>query len=1080
MSRTPLPDQAARDRILHDLGTSMLVEAAAGTGKTTSMVGRMVNLLQDGCCAIDTMCAVTFTRKAAAEMRDRFQLELEKRASETSGAARERLHAALAHLDRCFVGTIHSFCARLLRERPVEAGVDVGFVPAEEDVDKALRRQAWDEHCAALHAQDDPLLAQMDALGLDLADMTEAFMTFATYPDVDEWPCEPAVPLPDRRSAGDAFRKLAAHAMSLDLGPEYGKSDSVVPLYRRMWFLVRVADFSTYRGAVATLSRFEKEFKVTPTKWPGDNRDARKRLAESEADRCNRFRDEVALPFLDAVRQHRYALAVEVLKGAVRRYDELRKNAGILNYQDLLLKAAGLLRDGGRHVRSYFERNVSHLLVDEFQDTDPIQAEVMMLLTADDPGERDWRQCRPRRGSLFVVGDPKQSIYRFRRADIGTYNDVRRIIQQHGGAVVTLSTNFRSLEPILDWVNNAFTGQFPPEADEFSPAYVRLEAGKGDAPAGPTVRVIHTPADCTKKDDIAAWEADFIARTIRAALDAESPARPGDFLVTTRVTERMSVYARALQRLGIPHQVTGGVALNELSELRPLLNCLEAVVHPQNPVSLVAVLRGELFGVDDRTLYAFRRAGGEFNFRRPVPAGLPAGARAPLEEAFSRLQLYATWMRMLPPAPAVRRMAADLGLPALAAAAEGGNVQAGSLAKAFELLHMASGQTWSPAEVAAYLRGLAESEEKHDGLPAREEPEPPVRVMNLHKVKGLQAPVVFLADPSGEFNPPPRLHVRRDADAVRGYMCISTKNGYSYRTLAHPPGWDTLEQHETEYQKAEAVRLLYVAATRAESELVVTMRAGRQTWNPWAPLEDYLKECPPVPDPGPQSAPDVERHPLPPGEVAEGIRGVDARKRAAVEPTYAVEAAKELALGGHEAPAGREAGGLVWGSIVHGVLEGLMRDPGADIQALAGTVTREVLGPELERDEEDARRDPHALAQEAVQTALKVRESDIWRRAAAAQRRLVEAPFEERVPDVEPVTLVRGVVDLAFRERDGWVIVDYKTDDPTGRLGELTAHYAPQLHAYAAAWRRATGEAVKETGIYFSHTDQYVALPCTP
>ena len=135
------------------------------------------------------------------------------------------------------------------------------------------------------------------------------------------------------------------------------------------------------------------------------------------------------------------------------------------------------------HVRRYFADRFTHLLVDEFQDTDPIQAEVLLLLTADDPGEKDWRRCRPRPGSLIVVGDPKQSIYRFRRADIVTYGQVKEIIRSNGGLVVELSTNFRSARPILDWVNAVFSPQFPPAANEFSPAYVAL-APDPERPAG--------------------------------------------------------------------------------------------------------------------------------------------------------------------------------------------------------------------------------------------------------------------------------------------------------------------------------------------------------------------------------------------------------------------------------------------------------------------------------------------------------------------------------------------------------------------------------------------------------------------
>jgi len=161
------PDQDQREKILKELDTTMLVEAAAGTGKTTRMVGRMVALIGEGTCRIDTLAAVTFTRKAAAELRARFQVVLEAAAKQAAGDQRQqRLQEAAAYSERCFIGTIHSFCARLLRERPVEAGVDVAFTEADEAEDARIRREAWDQYVAGLFAADTPILAELDDVGL--------------------------------------------------------------------------------------------------------------------------------------------------------------------------------------------------------------------------------------------------------------------------------------------------------------------------------------------------------------------------------------------------------------------------------------------------------------------------------------------------------------------------------------------------------------------------------------------------------------------------------------------------------------------------------------------------------------------------------------------------------------------------------------------------------------------------------------------------------------------------------------------------------------------------------------------------
>ena len=153
--KTP-PDQDQRDIVLNELDKTLLVEAAAGTGKTTGMIGRMVNLLASGKCSIDALAAVTFTRKAAAELRARFQVELERASRSAETGHRKLLSEALSRIERCFIGTIHSFCARMLRERPVEAGVDLAFEEIDEAADQELRRLAWDEYVADLYATDSP------------------------------------------------------------------------------------------------------------------------------------------------------------------------------------------------------------------------------------------------------------------------------------------------------------------------------------------------------------------------------------------------------------------------------------------------------------------------------------------------------------------------------------------------------------------------------------------------------------------------------------------------------------------------------------------------------------------------------------------------------------------------------------------------------------------------------------------------------------------------------------------------------------------------------------------------------------
>ena len=186
---TPLPDRAQRRRIETELKTTMLVEAAAGTGKTTCLVRRMVALLADGLCEPGKLAAVTFTRKAAAELRARFAAQLEQAAGAATGERRARLADAIDRVEQCFIGTIHAFCGRLLRERPVEAGVDVGFEELDEAEEYRLRGEAWNEYVARLHAEGggvgppeadgSGLLDELGPLHLELDRLREAYLKYA-------------------------------------------------------------------------------------------------------------------------------------------------------------------------------------------------------------------------------------------------------------------------------------------------------------------------------------------------------------------------------------------------------------------------------------------------------------------------------------------------------------------------------------------------------------------------------------------------------------------------------------------------------------------------------------------------------------------------------------------------------------------------------------------------------------------------------------------------------------------------------------------------------------------------------------
>ncbi len=1072
----PLPDQAQRRLIETDLDSTMLVEAAAGTGKTTSMVRRMVALLREGRCRVATMAAVTFTRKAAAELRARFQLALESSArEEPAGPGRERLSAALRNVEQCFVGTIHSFCGRLLRERPVEAGVDVGFEELDENAEFRLRNEAWAEYLARLHAGHSQVLGQLDELGLELVSLKPAYLDFAQYPDVEEWPAAPvALDAAAVERAWAELRAYARHMQSLAPAlPRHGGNDKLIPIYHE---LPRRLDHLT-KGRpgefVDLLEDFAAEARVVQRNWPGGAAQAIQEQA-----RWSGFVHAHALPLVERRRLERYAPVLSLLREAVAVYDALRSERGALNYQDLLMKAADLLR-GNPHVRRYFRRRFTHLLVDEFQDTDPIQAQVMLLLTADDPAQRDWRSCRPAPGSLFVVGDPKQSIYRFRRADIVTYNQVREIIGRCG-RVTHLTANFRSTPGIIEWVNGVSQTLFPQDADDYSPADRPMQAARGARDLADHRGALSIDLPDGNRGAALEFEAQAIAATVRSAI-AGGHAKPSDFMVVTWTRDALGIFALRLQEQGVPVEVTGGAAVNDVDEVALLRSALAVIADPDDQVALVGALRSALFGISDTALYRYAEAGGRFCIHQAERAAAIPGAAA-IAEALERLRRYADWLVRMQPVAAIERIAVDLGLFARAASGPDGADRAGGLAKAIELLRSAGGRYWTPADLVGYLDEIVLREtafpERHDGMPVRPHAEA-VRVMNLHQVKGLEAPVVFLAESPSTWRDDVSLCVERREDHTRGYLALRLprRNFREGRILALPEEWPAREAEERRFREAERDRLLYVAATRAASQLVICRSArGESRWLKLASAirpENVL----PVPAPAPPrggggAALD------PDAPMAFALSVADRWKRLG-RRSHDVLAAKAAALrGGAHAPAhARDAQdisgehGTEWGSVMHTVLEAAMARPGQDLAAVAAAA--------LDENGLD-----QGLGASVLAAAERVMASDLWRRAQAASKRLTEVPIQYLQPggsgEGGVPTLVRGVIDLVFREAGGWVIVDYKTDDrDESGLAELAGYYAPQVRAYASAWSLLTGEPVAEAVLFFVGTRRAVRIELT-
>lgn len=1147
----PLPDAVARRRIRDALDVNLLAEAGAGSGKTTELVNRMTALVATGAATVDQIAAVTFTRKAAAELRERFQARLEGALrSEGEEApepeARARLRTALEEIDRAFVGTIHAFCARMLRERPLEVGLDPGFeeLPVEER--GRFYRRFWESYLERLVRDGDPVLEELSEAGLRTGQLYGLFAHLAENPDVD-FPAEALTPpaasevAAVRRDLQDLVER-SRELMQVREPPRGW--DSFQKKLRTAWFTLDVTGWkrpADFFEALAPMVRVGTSgHKTTLNRW----KDADMTRALVAGANAFGFGDTPARRLLDRWYAHRYALALRLAGRAAREFAEHRRRSGRLDFQDLLLLTARLLREDAS-AREELGRRYRRLLVDEFQDTDPLQAEIMLLLasepenagardaaeaTGDDapgtaaPPSADWRTALPRPGALFVVGDPKQSIYRFRRADIQLYEFVKERFRAFGD-VLELTSNFRSCPAVGDLVNEVFDHPdvFPPESNEEQARFEPLRTRPSARPApAEGVYWYAVQPDGRAYAAVAEDDAGRLATWIRRRLDSGERAA-GDFLILTRNKRGLATYARAMEAHGIPVQVTGaGVGIElELTELLALLECM---IDPTDPVKVVTVLVGLFFGMDHQRLVDHRLAGGSFDVMWPGGSGDPD-----VREALATLH---RWWRRASREPAdvfLSRVVPELGLLPLAAAGELGAIRAGALVYALDAVRAAAlaGDASLPGALDAVRAALETPEAEAPLEPGRSDV---VRLMNLHQAKGLEAPVVVLADPSPVGGRPRDMHVERRPDGTAvGWLDVSEqRGGYGGATpLARPPEWPAKEEAEERFDRAEQVRLLYVAATRARDELVVARRPDNPGASPWSPLDPWLvaKGTELVLEPA-TPRPREELHETP-AEIARRVHDAAERLRRMGEPTFrhvtVTEVAKadvgEISDGSVAAPAtGRAAfRGYSWGSAVHGALAAAAAD---DSEVTLRAACRALLiehGRPL-----DDHGEPREV-EELLALVRSVRASELWRRAAEAGRVLVEVPFAApgatRPPEppprpVEPVrdepsrpqkqldlfggadpsssmrpappatasagpddggeadpvpAVLEGVIDLAFREREGWVIADYKTD--VGTDPEFPARveaYRRQVDLYAEAWTRLTGEPVKERVLFFT------------
>ncbi len=1042
-----LPDQAARDRIRADLATNLIVEAGAGSGKTTALVGRLLQHVVNGT-PVDQLAAVTFTRKAAEELRERFQLRLEEAVRTGTGnvAHDERCALALRELERAFLGTIHGFCARLLRERPIEVGLDPNFQEIPDTDVEPMNRAFWRNWIDRARRLGDADIQALYDCGVDPADLHDAFATVMRFHDVDF--VSDAVAMPDAGSCVAALHALMVRADEARAGmPSGGKPDALMRLLDRLRFHRSVSDWADPVVACTLLDTLsEGQLKVVQKEWSDDT--AGRKAAKALETDWIRFFSDVAGPVVRQWREYRYPVVMKVLRRAVSEFARERHADGTLGFDDLLLLSARLLREHPV-VRNELGHRYRYLLVDEFQDTDPVQAEVCLLLSSDASEGSDWQTVTPRRGALFVVGDPKQSIYRFRRADIQIYERVKARFSVFG-ATLSLTANFRSTAAIGALVNRSFEHTLPATASAEQAAFSPLMPIRAAA-HGPTAGVFRYVVECDSRRDEDLLEQDAAMVATWIAERIAGGETPGNFLVLTEQKRPIAKLARALAERNIPVSTTGALLTQEY-ELEELMLVLRALADPGNPVLVAAALEGLFFGLSPADLFAARQLGIAFSI-----ASRPTGADHPVQRALDVLHGWWRFSRQHGADVLLERICDDTGLLALAAGSVLGDARGGALLHLVDAVRGSAGTGRSGlTDAIEVLNTLLEAEAPDAPLrPGRTDT---VRVMNLHKAKGLEAEIVILAAPTDRKQYEPLVHVVRGAhDVATGGMMISTRDGATIRRIAQPVGWDAMQAAEVAFSSAEEDRLRYVATTRARRALVISQaRKSGKVAKPdaamWRPLADAVDPMAGAPlEIRVSPAAGRETLAADSSEMQAAADVAAARVRDASQSSLQIEIVTGVVKGDdaddEPVPRSGRAAGRVWGTAVHRCIDALAR--GRSKNSLHAFV-RAVI------DEAQLGESAYALM---LQWLDDVERSPTWVAARAAGSLQSELAVMQVQQGAAGVVVTEGVIDLAANAPDGWRVVDWKSDDvDTAEWDRRRVRYDAQVARYAEMLQAISGE----------------------
>ncbi len=1099
-SRT-VSDRDSLHVIGHDLSSSIYVEAGAGTGKTYSLVQRIMALLK-GDVPIENIVAITFTRAAASELRSRIREELEK--SYVPGSSEPWVRKALEGIDRAAFQTIDSLVYSILSEHALAAGLPPAIEVQDSFSQLEMFRERQHQWVIDLMDQDESFAQTLSvAMSLGLQKPFDKIAELARAMDEKHGDLETGESTPPPRIGVETIEELEGSIEELRATMRWCK-DPEDRLYMQMakvidWFEMSIQG----RGC-----RTEKEAEALLMTFSGTSSAGGRNANWGDGARKEEARDvlkNVIAEVEGALDIAREAVTIELI-GYVRKFVqtvvEERRRAGTVSYYDAITWLNEMLARRS-DIREEIQQRYPRVLVDEFQDTDPNQVKLVRLLTIP-PGNN----IAPAPGSMFAVGDPKQSIYKFRGADVEISQGVKDDVREHG-EYLTLRENRRSTDAVINWVNHVFNKWMRSDNDGFNSdtdlqqaEYIPLKVASDTAAPDEVDGHVYyfgdelaMNVDTLRETD--AVEVAKIARSVCAGKvkvrdrhdnDRVRDSRPGDLTILTRARSSWELYMNELDKLGLPYVADiGGAAVFETQEFSDLLNCLTAMDDPSDQPATAGALKSIYFGCSDVHLHDWALQGGKFSCVADFPQSV---ASSEVYDAMEVLRRYHRLRDELPPPVLIERFIRER--QARESMYLNGDPRAGlrRLDLAVELSRgfMEEGVS----SLRGCLKRFAQYQEADEFLreePALEFDQGKIRLMTIHASKGLEFPIVILPDLCGSGrNSNPILLMGSDSSSNSGAKFGMRLGGSGKDGYFQTEGYEELLAREKRASELETTRLFYVACTRARDHLIVSgYRKSRDTKSVAARFADYVGSggealWSPIPDdwfsaefdPKVDVAPSTMIQPAADREVwtREHRRIMEwGTARSWVTPSDLKRPGDETKFDGYvekpdDAPIpdsddyrrqGRAATKI--GQAVHAAVQRVLERPGADVESIA---RQEAEKHDVsENSEEVAQLTAATLSTPLIRRVRKLHRDDVW----------VEIPVAAPIDaDEGSPKVLEGRVDLIYRIDEHTLgIADFKTDRSFNRsVGEMAVPYEPQIGGYAYAVERATGLKVVEACILFS------------